>query len=93
MLAGLPVTEYTAGQVKQAVVGGGRAQKSQVQHMVCRLLSLLADRTRAAFCLALIPPLMLGLGWDPNYAEVARGIIIIVVVMIGGLVQVPRRSR
>jgi ribose transport system permease protein len=47
----------------------------------------------AAFCLSLIPPLMLGLGWDPNYAEVARGIIIIVVVMIGGLVQVPRRSR
>jgi len=47
----------------------------------------------AAFCLSLIPALMLGLGWDPNYAEVARGIIIIVVVMIGGLVQVPRRSR
>jgi ribose transport system permease protein len=47
----------------------------------------------AAFCLALIPALMLGLGWDPNYAEVARGVIIIVVVMIGGLLQIPRRSR
>ena len=46
-----------------------------------------------ALGLALIPALMLGLGWDPNYAEVARGVIIIVVVMIGGLLQIPRRSR
>ena len=30
----MPVTEYTAGQVKQAVVGGGRAEKPQVQAMV-----------------------------------------------------------
>jgi crossover junction endodeoxyribonuclease RuvC len=57
VLAGLPVTEYTAGQVKQAVVGGGRAQKSQVQHMVCRLLALpgipaadAADALAAAIC-------------------------------------------
>src|SRR5512134_1169365 len=34
VLAGLPVIEYTAGQVKQAVVGGGRAAKPQVQAMV-----------------------------------------------------------
>jgi crossover junction endodeoxyribonuclease RuvC len=38
--AGLPVAEYTALQVKQAVVGHGKAAKEQVQHMVCRLLSL-----------------------------------------------------
>ncbi|MBB5272098.1 crossover junction endodeoxyribonuclease RuvC [Quisquiliibacterium transsilvanicum] len=38
--AGLPVHEYTAVQVKQAVVGTGRAAKSQVQAMVQRLLSL-----------------------------------------------------
>ena len=44
-----------------------------------------------AGCLALIPDLMLGLGWDPNYAEVARGVIIIAVVMIGGLLQVRRK--
>ena len=43
--------------------------------------------------MALIPALMLGLGGDPNYAEVARGVIIIVVVMIGGLLQIPRRAR
>ena len=31
---GLPVAEYTALQVKQAVVGHGKAAKEQVQHMV-----------------------------------------------------------
>ena len=36
----LPVAEYTALQMKQAVVGYGRADKSQVQEMVRRLLSL-----------------------------------------------------
>jgi len=38
--AGLPVAEYTALQVKQAVVGHGKAAKEQVQEMVKRLLSL-----------------------------------------------------
>lgn len=38
--AGLPVAEYTALQMKQAVVGHGRAQKAQVQEMVRRLLKL-----------------------------------------------------
>ncbi len=36
----LPVAEYTALQMKQAVAGHGRAQKEQVQEMVKRLLSL-----------------------------------------------------
>ena len=36
----LPVAEYTALQMKKAVVGHGRAAKSQVQEMVRRLLSL-----------------------------------------------------
>ena len=38
--ADLPVAEYTALQMKQAVVGYGRADKTQVQEMVKRLLSL-----------------------------------------------------
>ena len=38
--AGLPVFEYTASQVKQAVVGQGRAGKDQVQKMVKALLGL-----------------------------------------------------
>ena len=36
----LPVAEYTALQMKQAVVGYGRADKTQVQAMVQRLLNL-----------------------------------------------------
>jgi crossover junction endodeoxyribonuclease RuvC len=41
--ANLPVSEYTALQVKQAVVGHGKAAKEQVQHMVRRLLQLAGD--------------------------------------------------
>jgi crossover junction endodeoxyribonuclease RuvC len=43
VLAGLPVSEYTALQVKQSVVGNGHAAKEQVQHMVRRLLALPSD--------------------------------------------------
>lgn len=43
VLAGLPVAEYTALQVKQSVVGTGHARKEQVQHMVRRLLALPGD--------------------------------------------------
>ncbi|HHY63660.1 MAG TPA: crossover junction endodeoxyribonuclease RuvC [Clostridiaceae bacterium] len=38
--AGIKVTEYTPLQVKQAVVGYGRAKKEQVQQMVKVLLNL-----------------------------------------------------
>jgi crossover junction endodeoxyribonuclease RuvC len=37
-LAGLPVAEYQAMEVKRAVVGHGHAEKTQVQHMVKLLL-------------------------------------------------------
>ena len=43
VLAGLPIAEYTALQVKQSVVGNGHAAKAQVQHMVRRLLALPGD--------------------------------------------------
>jgi len=36
----LPVTEYTALQMKKAVVGHGHASKAQIQAMVMRLLRL-----------------------------------------------------
>ena len=55
--AGLPVAEYTALQVKQAVVGQGKAAKEQVQHMVASLLTLpgappahAADALACAIC-------------------------------------------
>lgn len=51
---GLPVAEYTALQVKQAVVGHGKAAKEQVQAMVIRLLDLpgapTADAADALAC-------------------------------------------
>jgi crossover junction endodeoxyribonuclease RuvC len=47
------VAEYTALQIKQAVVGNGHADKVQVQHMVRRLLALTGDpRADAADALA-----------------------------------------
>ena len=53
VLAGLPVAEYTALQVKQAVVGNGHANKQQVQYMVRRLLALQGEpRPDAADALA-----------------------------------------
>lgn len=42
----IPVSEYSARQIKQAVVGTGGAQKEQVQRMVCHLLRL--DKTPQA---------------------------------------------
>ena len=39
-LRGIPVGEYTPLQVKQAVVGYGRAEKHQVQFMIRKLLGL-----------------------------------------------------
>ena len=57
VIAGLPVAEYTALQVKQSVVGNGHAAKEQVQHMVRRLLDLpgepspdAADALACAIC-------------------------------------------
>ena len=38
--AGLAVSEYSARKVKQAVVGKGSAEKTQIQHMVMQILSL-----------------------------------------------------
>ena len=57
VLHDLPIAEYTALQVKQAVVGNGHARKEQVQDMVRRLLSLAgapgpdaADALACAIC-------------------------------------------
>lgn len=57
VLQNLPVAEYTALQIKQAVVGNGHAGKEQVQEMVKRLLTLpatpqadAADALACAIC-------------------------------------------
>ncbi|MEP4892023.1 MAG: crossover junction endodeoxyribonuclease RuvC [Aliiglaciecola sp.] len=55
--AELPVSEYSARQIKQSVVGKGSAEKTQVQHMVTYLLKLsktpqadAADALAVALC-------------------------------------------
>lgn len=55
--SGAPVFEYTAGQIKQAVTGHGRAEKEQVQQMVQLLLRIAgpmaldaSDALAAAIC-------------------------------------------
>lgn len=57
VLNNLKVSEYTALQIKQAVVGNGHAKKDQVQEMVVRLLKLAgkpsmdaADALACAIC-------------------------------------------
>lgn len=53
VLRDLSVSEYTALQIKQAVVGNGHAQKDQVQEMVKRLLGLpVAPKADSADALA-----------------------------------------
>jgi crossover junction endodeoxyribonuclease RuvC len=50
---GIPVFEYSATRIKQSVVGTGRADKTQVQHMVRALLALpAAPQADAADALA-----------------------------------------
>jgi crossover junction endodeoxyribonuclease RuvC len=62
--AGIDVSEYTPTEIKLAVTGTGAAGKSQVQAMVCRLLSLgavpprdAADALAVALCHAHAGPL------------------------------------
>ncbi|MDO9005414.1 MAG: crossover junction endodeoxyribonuclease RuvC [Aquabacterium sp.] len=44
----MAVSEYTALQMKKAVVGHGHARKEQVQHMVMRLLQLPSEPNKDA---------------------------------------------
>ncbi len=58
VVAGVPIVEYTPAEIKLAVVGYGRADKLQVQHMVKLLLRLdklptpydASDALAAALC-------------------------------------------
>lgn len=74
----LPVHEYTALQIKKAVVGTGRAAKEQVQMMVQHLLSLdgvpaadSADALACAICHAHVGPLQDKLGKLASMAQLS----------------------
>ncbi|HEY7285415.1 MAG TPA: crossover junction endodeoxyribonuclease RuvC [Vicinamibacterales bacterium] len=63
--AGVPIAEYTPAEIKRAVVGYGRAEKSQVQQMVKLILGLTtvptphdaADALAVAICHAHARPM------------------------------------
>ena len=44
---GVPVSEYSPSQIKQSVVGTGRATKEQMQHMVKAMLKIDVDKLQA----------------------------------------------
>jgi len=76
----LIVAEYTARQIKQAVVGTGAANKEQVQHMVMTLLKLpaapqedAADALAAALCHAYARQSMLSMALPGVSGRMRRG--------------------
>jgi crossover junction endodeoxyribonuclease RuvC len=84
MMLDLQVSEYTARQIKQSVVGHGAAEKEQVQMMVCRLLNLevipqadAADALAAAICHAhasnSMNKLLAAVGAGRGRASMSRG--------------------
>ena len=95
--AGIVVTANTGGGEPRATIGNN-ATLNSVAAAVLGGVALtggvggLVGPVLAALCLSLIPAIMLGLGWDPSNAETARGVIIILVVMVAGLLQSRRRT-
>jgi ribose transport system permease protein len=96
-LAGLATTAFTVGGSPQstiamnatlnsvaAIVLGGVALSGGVGGMVGPVF--------AVWCLYLIPNIMLGLGVDPSYGEVVKGVVVVLVVLAGGLLRA-RRNR
>jgi ribose transport system permease protein len=94
--AGLVVTASTGGGEPRATIGTN-ATLNSVAAVVLGGVALtggvggLVGPVLAALCLTLIPAIMLGLGWDPSNAETARGVIIILVVAVAGLLQTRKR--
>jgi ribose transport system permease protein len=94
--AGLVVTASTGGGEPRATIGTN-ATLNSVAAVVLGGVALtggvggLVGPVLAALCLTLIPAIMLGLGWDPSNAETARGVIIILVVAVAGLLETRKR--
>ena len=72
----LEVSEYSARQVKQAVVGTGAAQKAQVQHMVKALLGIsdtlaedAADALAVAICHTNTQRCLIGLAGSNSFSR------------------------
>jgi ribose transport system permease protein len=95
--AGVAVTANTGGGEPRATIGNN-ATLTSVAAAVLGGVALtggiggLTGPVLAALCLSLIPAIMLGLGWDPSNAEIVRGVIIILVVAVAGLLQARRKA-
>jgi ribose transport system permease protein len=94
-MAGLVTTAFTGrGEPRESI--GAAFTLSSVAAVVLGGVLLrggvggLLGPVLAALSLGLIPPIMLGLGVDPAYAEIVRGVVIILVVMVGGLLTIRR---
>ncbi len=81
--AGVSVAEYTPAEIKRAVVGYGRAEKPQVQHMVKLLLGLpavpsphdAADALAVAICHAHTPRFAVGAAQlQPRHSGPPKGV-------------------
>lgn len=95
-----------AGVATTALLNSGNPQESialgallaSVAAVVLGGVTLAGGRGRllgavlAAFVLTLIPAILLGMGVNSNVAVLLEGAIIIVVVMLGGLVEIRRRK-
>lgn len=94
-LAGLVTTAYTGVGEPRESIGAGFTLLSVAAVVLGGVLLSggvggLIGPAFAALSLSLIPAILLGLGVDSNLSEVARGIIIIVVVAVGGYLSVRR---
>lgn len=95
-----------AGLVTTALLGSGSPQESialgallgSVAAVVLGGVALSGGRGQllgpvlAAFVLTLIPPILLSLRINPNVAVLIEGLVIIGVVMLGGLLELRRRT-
>lgn len=96
-LAGVASTAYLNSANPQESIALG-ALLGSVAAVVLGGVALTGGRGRllgaviAAFVLTLIPAILLGMGFNSNASEVIQGSIIILVVMLGGLLELRRRT-
>jgi ribose transport system permease protein len=96
-LAGLATTAFTAGGSPQSTIAMN-ATLNSVAAIVLGGVALsggvggLIGPVFAVWSLYLIPNIMLGLGVDPSYGEVVKGVVVVLVVLAGGLLRA-RRER
>jgi len=95
-LAGLATTAFTAGGSPQSTIAMN-ATLNSVAAIVLGGVALaggvggLVGPVFAVWCLYLLPNIMLGLGVDPSYGEVVKGVVVVLVVLVGGLLRARRK--